>query len=80
MDEETIRFFDEQFQKHWDRLPSKERARWLVGQLWNCSDSLPGELYREFEVESGTYAGLVRKLWRERSGRRTLSGRRRAVW
>jgi hypothetical protein len=66
MEEETISFFDGQFQKHWNELPARERGRWLAGQLWNCSDTLPGDLRREFEVEHGTYAGLVRKLWKER--------------
>ena len=41
--------------------------RWLIGQLWNCSDQLPGgvvgDLFDLFEFEAAfTYAAAVRKL------------------
>jgi hypothetical protein len=40
--------------------------RWLLGQLWNCTDTLPGEYCAELELTPGsTYAQAVRKIARQ---------------
>jgi hypothetical protein len=37
--------------------------RWLIGQLWNCTDVLPSEYCSMLELEQGsTYAQAVRKI------------------
>jgi hypothetical protein len=37
--------------------------RWLLGQLWNCTDIMPVMLCEDLEVTQGsTYARAVRKL------------------
>lgn len=42
--------------------------RWLTGQLWDCSDVLPGWLRQfaqdEYDDESGTYGGLAQAIRR----------------
>ena len=44
----------------------QERAvslRWLIGQLWNCTDILPHEYCATLELRQGsTYAQAVRKI------------------
>lgn len=40
--------------------------RWLLGQLWNCTDILPEEYCTKLELMSGsTYAQAVRKIARQ---------------
>lgn len=35
--------------------------RWLIGQLWNCSDTMPSDLCAEVGLPAGsTYAQAVR--------------------
>ncbi|MBA7632945.1 hypothetical protein ES703_40501 [subsurface metagenome] len=37
--------------------------RWLIGQLWNCTDILPHEYCAMLELRQGsTYAKAVRKI------------------
>ena len=37
--------------------------RWLIGQLWNCSDVMPSEYCEELELPQGsTYAQAVRSI------------------
>ena len=44
----------------------KERKmplRWLIGQLWNCTDVMPGEYCAMLGLTQGsTYAQAVRKM------------------
>jgi hypothetical protein len=35
-----INFVDPAEQRSWDRITALERAAWLLGQLWNCTDIL----------------------------------------
>lgn len=38
-------------------------ARWLRGQLWNCTDCLPGSVCSTLEIPQGsTYAQAARHL------------------
>jgi hypothetical protein len=40
-----------------------ERLWWLSGQLWNCTDVLPGAACKEVEVLQGsTYAQAARLI------------------
>jgi hypothetical protein len=46
----------------WDGRPRP--IRWLLGQLWNCSDIMPSWLCDELGMPAGsTYAQAVRSLW-----------------
>jgi hypothetical protein len=41
-------------------------VRWLLGQLWNCTDTMPGMLCEHLEIPQGsTYARAVRRLAQE---------------
>jgi hypothetical protein len=43
-----------------------ECLRWLIGQLWNCTDILPDKYCTQVGVRAGsTYAVAVRKLLRQ---------------
>jgi hypothetical protein len=50
----------------WKTLSQNQRAQWVLGQLWNCTDCLPGaihDLFRsEHDVRVGSYAALARHL------------------
>jgi hypothetical protein len=34
----------------------------LCGQLWNCTDTLPGGYAEPLDLQAGTYASLARQL------------------
>ena len=62
-DEEVISFGNPEKRDWWDNLDPKQRARWLTGQLWNCSDILPGIVCQEFDLQGKqTYGCLARHL------------------
>ena len=42
-----IDFIHERHNRWWKRLSHKTRARWLLGQLWNCRDILPSAYCNE---------------------------------
>jgi hypothetical protein len=48
----------------WSRFAAgKQHAYWIIGQLWNCTDTVPGSICHECDIPVGsTYASLVRKL------------------
>lgn len=47
----------------WKRMDLKQRGLWLLGQLWNCTDVLPGSCCADLEIPAGSsYAVAVRKL------------------
>jgi hypothetical protein len=64
-------FTDDRHNRWWERLSDKRRARWLLGQLWNCTDALPGVYLNEITDRDPegrhmtSYAALVRLLARE---------------
>jgi hypothetical protein len=62
-------FFSGRQQAAWDCMSPKQRGRWLIGQLWNCNDVLPGSVRSEmsdnFDVSVFTYSSLVRLLANE---------------
>lgn len=50
-------------QEMWERLSHREQGRWLIGQLWNCTDTVPGSTCEAVDVPIGSsYARLVRKV------------------
>jgi hypothetical protein len=55
-------FSDKAQQKKWECLSAPEKAQWLCGQLWNCSDIVPYLTAEDFPLKRNTYAALVRHL------------------
>lgn len=64
-------FTDDHHNRWWERLSHKRRARWPLGQLWNCTDALPRVYLNEITDrdpegrQMTKYAVLVRVLARE---------------
>jgi hypothetical protein len=67
----TIDFYRERHNLWWSRLSEKRRAEWLLGQLWNCTDILPGMARSEVREwfsenqEPFTFGQLARLLKRD---------------
>jgi hypothetical protein len=60
-----IDFYSECDNRWFAGCSPKRRAQWLLGQLWHCTDIVPGLVRQELEDEGhnvGTYARLVRLL------------------
>ncbi len=55
-------FYSKTKQERWDAMTTPEKAHWLCGQLWNCTDILPGGVAQDFELTQNSYACLVRRL------------------
>lgn len=68
-----IDFNHERHNRWWNRLSEKSRAKWLLGQLWNCTDVLPSLAWSELTDRDPwgetkhrhTYGTLARVLSRE---------------
>lgn len=71
MEAHRVELTDDRHNRRWERLSHKRRARWLLGQLWNCSDVLPSFYLDEITDRDpegrhmNSYAVLVRLLARE---------------
>lgn len=62
-------FIDPWVQAGWIRSTHKERGDYLLGQLWNCPDCMPGWVCDALELPAGsTYAEGVSKLEDEEEG------------
>jgi len=49
--------------RKWTAMSKHERAIWLTGQLWNCSDWMSGTWYRMLDLpdgNKGTYGSVSR--------------------
>jgi hypothetical protein len=47
----------------WNGLAVDQRARWITGQLWNCTDTLDSGACEDLGLPHGsTYAQAVRSL------------------
>jgi len=65
--------------------PCSRSLRWIVGQLWNCSDQLPGsiaDVLRDggLDFKGGSYAAAARQLhsgWDEQEATRDVVAVRR---
>lgn len=62
-------FYDSAQQARWNRLDKVNQARWLLGQLWNCTDILSGQghdIVEEYDpmndAKVTTYGRLARFL------------------
>lgn len=56
-------WWDTDRQVWWEQASLEERLRWITGQLWNCTDILPGEVYDELDLTTRrTYAAAARRL------------------
>jgi len=50
------------FQQNWTAMNKEDRARWLIGHLWNCTDACPRDVADSLDIPSGTFASVVRRL------------------
>lgn len=61
--EEGLESFSEQARAALASMSAKERAAWLCGQLWNCTDTVPGDTCNSNGIPMGsTYAQAARLL------------------
>lgn len=65
-----------------DELHGVDRtARWITGQLWNCTDVMPSGLCGDLDLPRGsTYARGARRANEMRWWPLTTLGRRRPRW
>jgi len=62
LDENSI-FDSSELQNQWESLTPRNRGIWLMGQLWNCIDTMPSESCDTLGLSSGsTYAVGAREL------------------
>lgn len=62
-DAEAVEFRDPEQRAHWEAMTSAQRAQWLTGQLWHCSDVLPSAVCSELRLPPGaTFAKAARSL------------------
>lgn len=56
-------FYSPAKQARWDSMTPLQRGRWLIGQLWNCTDIVPCSTLSAWGLPRGSnYAVLVREL------------------
>jgi len=56
-------FFDQDKQARFEAMSTDEQLWWLAGQLWHCTDCLPGHVCEELELPQGsTYAQAARHI------------------
>lgn len=62
-EEEAVVHFSAGLAEWWAGQTVEQRARWLTGQLWNCSDVVPSTTCMELDLPQGsTYARAARHL------------------
>ena len=57
VDADATHFNDSGKQRRWESMTDTERGRWLIGQMWNCTDQL-GSLQRDPLSEVAEHAGM----------------------
>jgi hypothetical protein len=56
-------FYADKTRARLEEMNADEQLRWLSGQLWNCTDILPGSVCTELDLRQGsTYAQAARLL------------------
>ena len=55
-------FPDAKLGQQWAGMNKEDRARWLIGQLWNCTDLCPRDVADSLDIPGGTFASVVRRL------------------
>lgn len=67
--DEMLWFREGDQRERWLNMSPEQRGRWLIGQLWNCTDCLPGSICGDLDLPQGSsYATAVRKLRDELCG------------
>ncbi len=64
-----IDWIDPAKEMSWKRMSDVERARWLTGMLWNCTDSLGMDLSAEMSERAGRPVGSFAQAARFIRGR-----------
>ena len=65
-----LHFPDPCKQRRWAQLSARERARWITGQFWSCTDITPPAVCRGLGMPPGsTYARVARRLRKSLDGR-----------
>ena len=60
---DDLYFYDARNQQRWEGMNGDERLLWLSGQLWQCTDCLPGHVCDELAIPQGsTYAQAARHI------------------
>jgi hypothetical protein len=49
-----------------DAMSADEQLWWLSGQLWNCTDCLPGDVCQDLEISQGSSYARAARLIRQR--------------
>ena len=64
-----VEFYEDRDNRWFQSCSAKRRAQWLLGQLWHCTDVVPGLTRQEIAINAGlkesqvgTYARLSRYL------------------
>jgi hypothetical protein len=55
-------FSGRKLKQEWTEMNKEDRARWLLGQLWNCTDVCPRNVADSLDIPNGTFASVVRRL------------------
>src|SRR5690242_7284535 len=62
-EDDVLNFRNAAMNVRWNGMTAEERGRWLTGQLWNCTDVMPGSMCDDLNLLRGsTYAVAARKL------------------
>lgn len=59
-------FFDDKTRARLESMSADEQLRWLSGQLWLCTDTLPGAYCRDLEIARGSSYAQAARLIRQR--------------
>lgn len=59
-------FFDDKTRTRLEAMSADEQLHWLSGQLWLCTDTLPGDYCRELEIPQGSSYAQAARLIRQR--------------
>jgi hypothetical protein len=58
-------FYADKTRARLEDMNADEQLRWLSGQLWNCTDILPGDVCTELDLRQvSTYAQAARLVRR----------------
>ena len=56
-------FWDEPLRSRWPAMGAEERLTWIAGQLWRCTDVMPGDTCEVLDMHPGsTYAQAARRV------------------
>ena len=62
-EENTLFFYKASAQQKWQAMSLADRGRWITGQLWNCTDTLPGDVCQWLDLPQGSsYSNAARMV------------------